>query len=54
MIKQIIDLLIIDDHFAQAEVIEIAKGKNYLPNTFKELFKLFKRELKWLKRKNLN
>lgn len=54
MIKQIIDLLIIDDHFAKAEVIEIAKGRNHLPNTFIELFKLFKRELKWLKRKNLN
>jgi hypothetical protein len=51
MIKHIIDLLIIDDHFAQAEVIEIAKGKNHLPNTFKELFKLFKRDLKWHKRR---
>ena len=50
MIKHIIDLLIIDDHFAQSEIIEIAKGKNELPKSFKRLFKQFNRELKWLKR----
>ncbi|CAB4137151.1 hypothetical protein UFOVP324_14 [uncultured Caudovirales phage] len=50
MIKHILDLLIIDDHLGQSEIIEIAKGKNEFPKTFKRLFKQFYRELKWLKK----
>jgi hypothetical protein len=50
MIKQLLDLLIIDDHFGQSEIIEIAKGKNELPNTLKKGFKQIKREIKWQKR----
>lgn len=50
MIKHIIDLLIIDDHFGKSEIIEIAKGKNEYPKTFKGLFKQFYRELRWLKK----
>jgi hypothetical protein len=50
MIKRILDLLLTLDHYGKAEVIEIAKGKNELPNTFKKAFKQIKRQIKWQKR----
>jgi hypothetical protein len=50
MIKQLLDLLLSLDHYGQSEVIEIAKGKYELPNTFKKGFKQIKREIKWQKR----
>ena len=38
------------DHYGQAEVIEIAKGKYEIPNTIKKGVKQIKREIKWQKR----
>ncbi|CAB4136658.1 hypothetical protein UFOVP309_52 [uncultured Caudovirales phage] len=51
MIKLIIELLQLDDHYGQSEIIEIAKGKYELNNTFSKGFKQIKRELKCLKQK---
>jgi|TARA_R110001592_G_scaffold61378_1_gene187077 hypothetical protein len=36
MIKEILELLAITD--SKAEVVQLAKGKNKYPDTFKELF----------------
>lgn len=49
MIKNILDLLALQEHYGISENIEIAKGKNEIPKTFKEGFKQIKRELKWRK-----
>lgn len=49
MIKHILDLLALDEFYAQSELIEIAKGKYKRVTTFKEGFKQIKRQLKWLK-----
>lgn len=46
MIKLIIEMLQMDEHYAQSELIEIAKGKYELPTTLKGTFKQFKRRLK--------
>jgi len=46
MIKLIIELLQIDDHYGQSEIIEIAKGKYELPKTFLDTYKQLKRQLK--------
>lgn len=51
MIKQILDLLALTEHYNQSENIEIAKGKYQLPTTLKQGFKQIKRELKWLRKK---
>ena len=45
----VIKLLNIDSFYGIDETIEIAKGKNKLPETFKEGFKQIKRNTKWLK-----
>ena len=50
MIKTLLDLLMSLDHYGQAEVIEIAKGKYEIPNTIKKGVKQIKREIKWQKR----
>lgn len=50
MIKKILDLLLVLDHYGQSEVIEIAKGKYELPITFKKGYKQIKRQIKWQKR----
>jgi len=50
MIKQILDLLAIQDHFNQSEEIEIAKGKYEIPTTWTKGFKQIKRLMKWQKR----
>ena len=45
MIKNILDLLpYVEDG---SENIRIAKGKNYLPKSYKEAFNQFRKELKW-------
>lgn len=49
MIKNILDLLALDEHYAQSEVIEIAKGKYEYIGNFKDALKQLKRQLKWLK-----
>ena len=43
MIKNILDLLSLNDYFGGTEVIEIAKGKYELKDSIKEAFKQGKR-----------
>lgn len=50
MIKEILDLLKAAEHYNQSELIEIAKGKNKIPETWMEAFKQHKRKLKWHKK----
>lgn len=45
MIKDILFLLKETD--CKAEVVQLAKGKNKFPETFKELLKRQKKELEW-------
>jgi|GWRWMinimDraft_13_1066021.scaffolds.fasta_scaffold00046_5 hypothetical protein len=47
MLKNIIQLLQLNDHYGVSENIEIAKGKNELPKSFKQGYRQIKRELKW-------
>jgi hypothetical protein len=47
MIKEILELLAITD--SKAEVVQLAKGKNKYPDTFKELFKRTKQDIEWRK-----
>lgn len=49
MIKNILELLALDEHYGQSELIEIAKGKYQIVRTWKQGFKQIKRKLKWLK-----
>lgn len=49
MIKNILDLLALNEHYGQSEVIEIAKGKYKRITTIKEFKTQIKRQLKWLK-----
>lgn len=46
MIKNILDLLKIDDFYGNTEFIDIAKGKYAIPTTIKETYKQAKRKLK--------
>lgn len=45
-----IRLLNADKHTGVGESIELAKGKYYLPNSARKLYKLLKRELSWQKK----
>lgn len=47
MLKNIIQLLQLQDHYGVSENIEIAKGKNELPKTFKKNKNKIKRSIKW-------
>jgi len=47
MIKEILELL--KDTDCNAEIVQIAKGKNKFPDSFKEVFKRQKQKLKWKK-----
>ena len=47
MLKNIITLLQLHEHYGVSENIEIAKGKNELPKSFKQGYRQSKRELKW-------
>ena len=47
MIKEILDLL--KDTNCNAEIVQLAKGKNKFPNSFKELITRQKQELQWKK-----
>ena len=40
-------LLNVDEFYGESESIEIAKGKNKLPETLKEGFKQIKRNRRW-------
>ena len=44
MIKQILDLLALNEHYGQSEVIEIAKGKYKLITTWGQVFEQIKRQ----------
>lgn len=46
MIKNILDLLKIDDFYGKTEFIDIAKGRNEIPTTVKAAYKQGKRKLK--------
>jgi len=47
MLKNIIELLKLDDYYGKSELIEIAKGKYKAPETIKEGIKQAKRNVKW-------
>lgn len=46
MIKSIIDMLSLTDHYGKSELIEIAKGRYEIPKTLRQVIKQFKREWK--------
>lgn len=46
MIKNILDLLALHEHYGQSEIIEIAKGKYKLITTWKQGFENIKRQWK--------
>lgn len=48
MLKNIIQLLQLHEHYGVSENIEIAKGKNELPKTFKQAKTQLKRNIKWI------
>ena len=47
MIKEILDLLKNTD--CKAEVVQLAKGKNKFPDSFKEIFTRQKQDIRWKK-----
>ena len=47
-LKQIIDILNLDNHFGISNEIDIAKGINKLPHNFKDSKKIIKRRFKSL------
>ena len=47
MIKKILDLL--KDTDCKAEVVQLAKGKNKFPDSFKEIFTRQKQDIRWKK-----
>lgn len=46
MIKEILNLLMLENHYGQSETIEIAKGKYEFPNTWRKGFNQIKRQWK--------
>lgn len=46
MIKQILNILMVNNHYGQSETIEIAKGKYELPNSWSKGFNQIKRQIK--------
>jgi chitinase len=46
MIKNVIELLSLSDYYGVSETIDIAKGKNELPNSWKDAFTKIKRHRK--------
>lgn len=50
MIEIILNMLSMDEFYNISEEIEIAKGKNKLPLTFKEGYKKAIRKAKWSQR----
>lgn len=47
MIKEILELL--KDTDCNAEIVQLAKGKNKFPDSFKEVFTRQKQEIEWKK-----
>ena len=54
MIKNIIEMLKLDDHLGMSENIEIAKGKYKIHNSVKKIYKQEKRKLHFKKKRNGN
>ena len=50
MIKNIIDMLKLDDHFGISDNVEIAKGKYKLESNVKKIYKQEKRKLYFKKK----
>jgi hypothetical protein len=48
MIKEILDLLKETD--CKSDIVQLAKGKNKFPDSFKEVFTRQKQERKWLRK----
>jgi len=46
MIKEILNLLMVENHYGQSETIEIAKGKYEIPTSWKKGFNQIKRQWK--------
>lgn len=46
----IFELLRQNDYYGVSETVEIAKGKNKAPETFKESFNQIKRRIQWLRK----
>jgi hypothetical protein len=51
MIQLIFEMLHLSEHYGQSEIIEIAKGKNELPETWKQTINQLKRKKAWRKKK---
>ena len=47
MIKEILDLL--KETKCKTEIVQLAKGKNKFPDSFKEIFTRQKQEIRWKK-----
>ena len=47
MIKEILELLAITD--SKADIVQLAKGKNKFPDSFKEVFTRQKQQTEWKK-----
>ena len=47
MIKEILELLAITD--SKADIVQLAKGKNKFPDSFKEVFTRQKQNIEWKK-----
>ena len=47
MIKEILELL--KDTDCKSEIVQLAKGKNKFPDSFKEVFTRQKQEIEWKK-----
>ena len=43
MVKELIDLLVLDDYYGISNNVDIAKGKHEKPTTWKALWKYIKR-----------
>jgi hypothetical protein len=50
MIKNILQMLTIDEFYSESEFIDIAKGRNEIPKTFNKAYKQVKRKYAWKKR----
>lgn len=50
MIEEILKMLVNFEHYNRNEVIEFAKGKYEIPNTFKKGWNQIKRSYKWQNR----
>lgn len=51
MIEKILEMLRLDNHYGESELIEIAKGKYKIPKTVKEVFEQHRRKIKFKAKK---